>query len=347
MRQSCGSIRIHSEIFRPTAFLLSIMLLPLATAEAVTPLVQDDAGMMSAAQRTKLSEHHRLLRKDHDIDYRVVTHNRTGDINRYAVERFERLAVGKSSRTARGLLLVIDPAQSLVRLEVGYSLEGVFPDAFVAYIEKRQMVPFFRAGRVADGILATTELIVTRAQRAKAKAGFETEAWFIGSGGGGATARVDEANGRPEKTHDPKVNIAPGRTPAETLTSYFKAMQARNASSDLDLYTPATRRMLERWVMTPAQMDNVLRTYRHCRPEPTRTDGDRAVIRYPIRQRTCAPFFFERIDGAWALDLTMMQRVVRFGRDNAWRFDRRADHPYAFAFRDWRFDRNGFPKSQR
>ena len=49
----------------------------------------------------------------------------------------------------------------------------------------------------------------------------------------------------------------------------------------------------------------------------------------------------------WTLDLTMMQRAVRFGRSNAWRFDMRVEHVYAYAFADWVFDRHGFPKKRR
>ena len=244
-------------------------------------------------------------------------------------------------------MLVIDPAQNLVRLEVGYSLEGVYPDAFIAYIEHRQMVPFFRAGRVADGILATTELIITRAQRAQANAGFENEAWYAGSGGAGATTSARLGEGIEGPTGETGTDKAAGRTPAETLLAYFEAMEARNANPDLALYSPATRRMLKGWVMTSAQMDNVVRIYRRCQAEPTRHSGGYAVIRYPIPQRACAPFFFELIGGAWALDLTMMQRAVRFGRSNAWRFDPGAEHPYAFAFEDWRFDRNGFPMAAK
>ena len=137
--------------------------------------------------------------------------------------------------------------------------------------------------------------------------------------------------------------------PAETLKTYFDVLAARNADPNLKLYTPATRQMLQGWVMTPAQMDNVVRTYRRCRAEPPRIsdDGRYAVIRYPPVQRACAPFFFERVDARWALDLTMMQRAVRFGRSNAWRFDLSAQHPYRFAFEDWRFDRNGFPRSRQ
>ena len=61
--------------------------------------------------------------------------------------------------------------------------------------------------------------------------------------------------------------------------------------------------------------------------------------------RACQPFFFEKSPAGWQLDLTMMQQAIRFGRSNAWRFDMSVRHPYQFAFEDWRFDRNGFPKS--
>ena len=68
--------------------------------------------------------------------FRVITASGTDDINRFATERFAAIGVGEPSLTARGLLLVIDPDEGLVRLEVGYSLEGVYPDAFIAYIDR-------------------------------------------------------------------------------------------------------------------------------------------------------------------------------------------------------------------
>ncbi len=216
------------------------------------------------------------------------------------------------------------------------------------------MVPFFERARVADGILATTELIVTRAQRAAEagfEAGFEGEAWIAGSGGAGATvpARLGagpQAAAREETSAVPAGRTPASRTPAETLAAYFAAMGARNADPDLDIYTPETRRLLEGWVMTPAQMDNLVETYRRCHGEPARRgpEGRLAVIRYPPRERACAPWFFQRVDGAWALDLTVMQRVIRFNHSNYWRFDTSAQHPYRFAFDDWAFDRHGFPK---
>jgi len=126
-------------------------------------------------------------------------------------------------------------------------------------------------------------------------------------------------------------------------------MNTRNADPDLPFYTPETRQMLRGQTITRAQMDSVVKTYRRCNAEPKKTspNGRLAVLRYPIAQRACAPFFFQKVDGDWALDLTMMQQAIRFGRTNAWHFDLSVDHPYRFAFADWRFDENGFPAGAR
>jgi uncharacterized protein len=304
---------------------------------------------MAPGEREALAEYHGYLIQDHDIDYRVVTAAAVGDINLYALGRFEELAPETRSATGRMLLLAVDPAQDLVRLEVGQALEGVFTDGFIAYVEHRQLVPFFRAGRVADGILATTELIVMRAQRAAANAGFEDEAWAAVSGGAGATAPADLNAGPVARRPAAGPRPAAGTTPGATLQAYFKAMDRRDDAPDLAIYTPATRDMLRGWVVTPAQMDTLVKSYRRCHPEPVRfgPGADLAVIRYPVGERACAPFFFRKLDGTWALDLTMMQSAIRFGRTNAWRFLPGAAHPYHFAFEDWRFDRNGFPLAGR
>lgn len=342
MRRSCAFSKAAGALLVGSVALLAV-------SAKTSPLVEDEAELMRPAERAYLAEYHDYLLADHDIDYRVVTAVDVGDINIHAVRRFEELAAGARSSTGRGLLLLVDPAQDLVRLEVGYALEGVFPDGFVAYVEQRQMVPFFRAGRVADGILAASELIVARAQQAEANAGFDGAAWSAGSGGAGATAPAKLGAGGAAKFADGAADIPPGRTPGETLGAYLSAMAARNANPGLTLYTPATRDMLAGWVMTPAQMTTLVKTYRRCTAETARFGprGRLAVIRYPVRERACAPWFFRKIAGAWALDLTMMQKSIRFGRTNAWHFDQDAEHPYGFAFADWRFDGKGFPVGRR
>lgn len=306
-------------------------------------LVDDGAGLLTDVERERIATFHDLLLADFDIDYRVVTTTQGGDIEQFAAVRFADVATGALGESAHGLLLVIDPAVDRVRLEVGYALEGSFTDAFVAYIEQRQMVPFFASGRVADGILATTELIVAHAQDATARAGLDSGIALPGSGGAGASATARIGAGR--QVGHPDTQAAAGSSPAATLASYLAAMGRRDGNPALDIYTPESRRMLAEWVMTPAQMDNVVRQYRSCHAAPTQLapGGRRAVIRYPVRERRCAPWFFERSGGAWQLDLTMMQHAIRFGRDNSWHFEIGAEHPYGFAFEDWTLDDYGYP----
>jgi uncharacterized protein len=313
-----------------------------------TELVADRAALLDTDQRERIEIFHGLLRTDYDIDYRVVTSRERRDIDEHSLALFETVGAGDLSSTGRGLLLLIDPAQDLVRLEVGYALEGTYPDAFIAYVEQRQMVPFFRSRRIADGILATTELIVTRAQVATKNSGLESEVWLKGSGGAGASTTTRLGEGPDDTFIDTNSEASRGMSPTTTLLEYMEAMQNRNANPALDIYTPATRQMLRGWVMTPAQMDNIVKTYRGCDAEAERIDANSryGVIRYPVKARQCAPWFFENIDGTWALDLTMMQRAIRFGRDNSWHFDRNAEHPYAYAFGDWSLDSRGYPQEE-
>ena len=314
------------------------------------PILLDEAGLLDDSEQSFISEYHGYLLTDHDIDYRVVTTSTDDAILEESVALFERLGVGSRSEWGRGLLLVINPASDLVRLEVGYALEATFPDAFVGYIEQRQMVPFFADGRVADGILATTELIVDRAQRAAERDGFGAdEIWMMGSGGAGAQtdARIGEGYEAPVNADGGDERLSsPAESPEDALAGYFHAMDARNADPNLPIYSPETQAMLDGRTVTPAQMNNLVRTYRECHPESVRYSDsqDLAVIRYPPAERLCAPWFFVKSGEFWTLDLASMSRLIRFGRTNAWHRTEAGFGEYGFAFEDWEFDGNGFPR---
>lgn len=312
-------------------------------------VVVDRAGLMRADEREAIARYHQLLVADHDIDYRVLTASDPGDINGFSHRTFGSLEVGRRSATGRGLLLVIDPAANRVRLEVAAALEGIFTDAFIAYLEHRQMVPFFESGRIADGILATTELIVARAQEAAAGRAFDPRmADSVSLGGGAATAaRIGAGPDRTRRRDGSQV--AAEATPEATVAAYLTAMAARNARADLALYSEDSRRILGSWTMTPGQMDNVAETYRGCPGGEVRygAGSDLAVVRYPATARRCSPWFLRREGGRWTLDLAAAQRLIRFNHRNQWRMPDPDGHPYVFAFADWRFDRHGFPMADR
>ena len=242
-------------MFRPYTIAI-LAALTLLGCDKTQDLVVDEAMLFTSGQAENVATFHQYLQSDHDIDYRVMTIAKNVDLNRYTTEQFESQQVGSASKGGRGLLLVLDTKQNKVRLEVSRALEAVYPDAFVAYIEQRQMTPFFAAGRVADGVLATTEMIVTRAQHAQQNQGWDDEAWAkAATSGGGATApaRLDEVKNPKESdisTADNSAIVTPrekadaviivSSAPESTLQAYFKAMSERNASPELNIYTAQT-----------------------------------------------------------------------------------------------------------
>jgi uncharacterized protein len=173
---------------------LTATLRPVAPPPSVS--VMDWADLLGPSARTAIAEYRDRLREDHDIDYRLVTARGAGDASWASREAFAALGVGERSDSGRGLLLVIDPSTDRVRLEVAAALEDVFPQAFVTDLEQRQMAPFFRDGRVADGILATTRLIVARAEEAASGGTFDAAAGALLGPGGEASPAAGPAGDR-------------------------------------------------------------------------------------------------------------------------------------------------------
>ena len=131
--------------------------------------------------------------------------------------------------------------------------------------------------------------------------------------------------------------------PYDTLNAYLKTLEDKDATPDLPIYTRATREWKKTWKVTPAQMANEARDIKRCGDGELKTSGHYAVIRYAPGQRECSPFFFEMEEGAWRLDFLTMSRALRFNQKNRWHLVLPEKHPYTFAFRDWRFDKNGYP----
>lgn len=308
----------------------------------------DGAGLFSAEQADFIGQYHQKLLEVYDIDYRVLTIADESDINLFANKQFSDMKVGSLSKTGRGLLLVINPKQNLVRLEVSKGLEPVYTDAFVSYIEHRQIIPFFKASQVANGVLATSELVFARAADAVAGKAFDETA-MIGSAGGGAANKANIGAGMEAKSSQPLESQTEGATPNEVVDSYLAAMKARNSNPDLPIFSEDSKQMMRSWVVTPAQMDMLSGTYAKCKLEKTiiSEQRGRAVVRYYSPDRLCSPFFLVKENGNWKLDLTMMQKAIRFNHMNQWHFDMNAKHDYEFAFVDWSFDKNGYPTAKK
>jgi uncharacterized protein len=296
--------------------------------------VEDEAALLSEAAEANVTAWHAALLAQYDIDYRVLTVTGSEDLSALTVRRFEDAGVGTLSGTGRGLLLVVDAEGERVRLEVARELEGVFVDSFVAFVEREQMAPFFAAGRVGDGIVAASELIAGRAEKAIATSALDEREAVASSAGAGAASKAGVGSGYERPTATMATDASAKASPLDTVTTYLAAMAAHDGSSDLDLYTPATRAMMAGHVVTRGQMDNLVRSYQDCPQARVREQGDFAVVDYPGDPGRCAPWFLARgADGPWRLDLLTMQRAVRFDTRNRWRIvapDALGEYVFAF-----------------
>ncbi len=305
----------------------------------------DKANILGAEQINFISQYRAALLADFKIDLVTVTLPGQVDIAKEAVREFEAAQVGDFGGRGRGLLLLIAPDSNAVRIEVSQALEGIFTDTFVAYIQQRQMAPFFQSKRVTDGIVATIELIYNRAAKAQAGEAFDPRQQEGLSAGGGAQMAANIGRGYDEGQYQRRTGeVASAGSPQEVVATYLAAMRKRDARPDLAIYSSASRKMMANWTVTAAQMDNIVQTYASCgAAELKMADNSHAVLRYAIPERTCSPWFFVREDGAWRLDLTMMQRALRFNNRNQWRFMPGVKHEYEKAFTDWKLNENGYP----
>lgn len=330
------TIRRETRASRAALLAVLLALLPACAKRAPVEVafVDDRAAMLTRAEEASITTWHEALLEQYSIDYRVLTVRDVDDLAAYAVRHFEEGGVGRQSGAGRGLLLVVDAEGERVRLEVARELEGVFVDAFVAFVEREQMAPFFAAGRVGDGIVATTELIAGRAEEAIERGELQWRGAEASSAGAGAEGAASVGSGYLRPAATDHVDGTAGETPLDTVAAYLAAMAAHDGSPELDLYTAGTRKMMKGHVVTRAQMDNMVRTYRDCPGAQARESGDVAVVEHPGESGRCAPWFLRRgADGLWRLDLLTMQRTVRFDTRNRWHIAAPESlGDYAFAF---------------
>lgn len=81
-----------------------------------------------------------------------------GEINDFASRLFQKWGIGDKKKD-NGLLILVAIQDRKARIEVGYGLEGIIPDAKAGRILDEVMLPFFRQARYAEGITRVVETI--------------------------------------------------------------------------------------------------------------------------------------------------------------------------------------------
>ncbi|MBW8883257.1 MAG: TPM domain-containing protein [Planctomycetia bacterium] len=128
--------------------------------------VNDFAGILTPTQRDALEERCKSLREKAGAQLAVVTLKSLegGQVDDFAVKLFKRWGIGDKEKK-NGILLLVAIQDRKARIEVGYGLEPILPDALAGRILTEQLFPAFRQQRYADGLAAAVNRIAEIIER--------------------------------------------------------------------------------------------------------------------------------------------------------------------------------------
>lgn len=123
--------------------------------------VNDFAEILSSETRQTLKQRLTQLEKDSSIEIAVVTASSLEEttVEDYAVRLFEDWKIGKK-KADNGILFLIAPNEQKVRIEVGYGLEPVLPDAKAGRILDTYVLPKFKEGNYDSGVVGGVDAII-------------------------------------------------------------------------------------------------------------------------------------------------------------------------------------------
>jgi uncharacterized protein len=126
-----------------------------------TGYVNDFAGILNAEVKTTLESQLTQFTKDTSSEISVVTITNLGDdtIENYANELFREWGIGTKEKN-NGVLLLISKEDRELRIEVGYGLEGVLPDALANQIIRNDITPLFKQENYDDGVISGVQKII-------------------------------------------------------------------------------------------------------------------------------------------------------------------------------------------
>ncbi len=150
--------------FAGMTFALAALFATLAFAldfPALTGRVVDQANILPFQTRMQIETKLAALEDKSGIQLVVATvpSLQGSDIETFSVDLARSWKLGEAKKN-NGLLLLVAPNERKVRIEVGYGLEGTMTDALSSVIIRSAIVPKFRSGDYAGGIVAGVDAII-------------------------------------------------------------------------------------------------------------------------------------------------------------------------------------------
>ncbi len=129
---------------------------------ALTSRVVDDAGLLDPATASRLRSTLAAYEEEtrHQVVVLTVPTLEGEPIETFGIRVAEAWKIG-TAEFDNGVIVLVAARDRRARIEVGYGLEGVLPDAVAARILRERMIPEFRRDRIAAGIVAGVDAILT------------------------------------------------------------------------------------------------------------------------------------------------------------------------------------------
>lgn len=124
--------------------------------------VVDVTGTLDPASRARLIDKLKALEDRRGAQIAVVMLPTVGEmgIEAFSNRLFNLWKLGRKGLDD-GVLLVVAKDDRLMRIEVGYGLEGAIPDVLAGRIIRERMAPAFREGNYAGGIESAVDALIT------------------------------------------------------------------------------------------------------------------------------------------------------------------------------------------
>ncbi|HXR50820.1 MAG TPA: YgcG family protein [Steroidobacteraceae bacterium] len=147
--------------------LFLLLLAGAASAQDLQPVpalearVTDRTGTLTAGQQAELEQKLAAFeqRKGAQVALLIVSTTQPEAIEQYSIRVVDAWKLGRK-QTDDGVLLLVALQDRALRLEVGYGLEGVLPDAIASRIINDTIKPLFRQGDIYGGVTAGLQKVM-------------------------------------------------------------------------------------------------------------------------------------------------------------------------------------------
>lgn len=226
------------------------------------------------------------------------------NVESWAAQLFKDLNLGEKTG-GKAILYLYVPAQKVLKIEVGYALEGVLPDVTVHALEEAAK-SFTYAGRMHDfwADLINTVNVAVYNQQHSVPGEFYFKEWRYLSGGAGV-ARADYEFTAAQLRREFK-NLAPGdrrfepgSTARETADLFFLSLREGIGDANLPLLSAGSRAYRLHSPLNQALLKRMWDMYQSAGPYELLEDGRFAVVKFKNNHPVLPVFLFKTRADSW------------------------------------------------